>query len=695
MRKGASSSGSLRTHALLVFAVALAIRLWHTLALYQTPWFEVRIGDALGYDEWARTIAEGDWLGSDVFYQAPLYPYFLGAVYSVFGYGLVAVRVVQAVLGASACVLLMLAGRRVFSPRAGLIAGLLLALYAPAIFFDSHIQKSALDGFFLSLLLWLVAVALDKPRARVWFGIGATTGLLALTRENALLLAFPLALWLFAQNRRTLARPAAGFALGVALVLLPVALRNQFVGGEFHLTTSQLGPNLYIGNNPDANGTYRPMRPERQGFAYERRDATELAEAELGRALTPGEVSSFWTGRVVDYIRDDPGDWLALMWTKFELMWNAAELADTEDQYTYADESPPLRWTGYVFHFGTLVPLALLGVWVTFERRREFWILYLLPVVYGLSVVAFFVFARYRFPLVPFLVLFAAPGITQARAYWRVASGARRAALLASLAVVALFCNRTVRPIAPMRAATRTNLGLALGVEGRFDEAIEQHEEALRIVPGYAKAHNNLAMLLHTEGDLDAAAEHYRAALESDPAFYRAHNNYGALLQARGLHAEARVHYERALAIEPDYDEAHNNYGSLLLELGRVDEARTHFTRAVELEPAYARAHMNLGLTLQRSGDVKGAIEHLSAAVELEPDQPRVHAWLASALVSVGSLDSARAHYADALRFEGDGRGLGRALRRESVDFLLAAAEMRPLTPDERGLVEAASNRSR
>jgi hypothetical protein len=78
---------------------------------------------------------------------------------------------------------------------------------------------------------------------------------------------------------------ALAFAGGLAGALLPVAFRNWWVGGEFHLTTSQLGPNLYIGNHPGAPGGYEPLRPGRGSAEFERQDATELAEQALGRRL--------------------------------------------------------------------------------------------------------------------------------------------------------------------------------------------------------------------------------------------------------------------------------------------------------------------------------------------------------------------------------------------------------------------------
>jgi 4-amino-4-deoxy-L-arabinose transferase-like glycosyltransferase len=136
-------------YALLIFAVALAARLIHVWQLKGSPFFDTLLGDANGYDLWAQRLAAGDWIGSEVFYQAPLYPYFVGVVYALFGRDLLIVRVVQALIGSASCVLLGLAGARLFSTRVGLAAGLALALWAPAIFFDAVLQKSVLDMFFM------------------------------------------------------------------------------------------------------------------------------------------------------------------------------------------------------------------------------------------------------------------------------------------------------------------------------------------------------------------------------------------------------------------------------------------------------------------------------------------------------------------------------------------------------------------
>jgi hypothetical protein len=204
--------------ALMIFAVALLVRLLHVLQMRRSPFFSVLMGDSHGYDEWAQRLARGDWLGQEVFYQAPLYPYLLGTLYAIAGRHLLLVRVVQIVLGSASCALLALAVARLFGRRAGIAAGLMLALYAPAIFFDGLLQKSVLDVFFVCLALWLItktnvcnaelaAPAETDPETSlrslrflrssswVWLCLGLTMGGLALTRENALVFIAVILVW--------------------------------------------------------------------------------------------------------------------------------------------------------------------------------------------------------------------------------------------------------------------------------------------------------------------------------------------------------------------------------------------------------------------------------------------------------------------------------------------------------------------
>src|SRR5471032_117466 len=102
------------------------------------------------------------------------------------------------------------------------------------------------------------------------------------------------------------------------------------------------------------------------------------------------------------------------MGRKAALIANATEAIDTESQEAHAEWSLPLRLGGFIGHFGILVPLALFGVILTWPRRSQLWILYAMTAAYAASVVLFYVFARYRYQLVPLLILFAAAGVIEA-----------------------------------------------------------------------------------------------------------------------------------------------------------------------------------------------------------------------------------------------------------------------------------------
>src|SRR5688572_521711 len=88
-----------------IAVLAATLRLAHQSELAGSPFQSGLMGDSREYDAWAQRIASGDWIGTDVFYQAPLYPYFLAVVFSLAGHDLALVRVLQALLGAVSCLL--------------------------------------------------------------------------------------------------------------------------------------------------------------------------------------------------------------------------------------------------------------------------------------------------------------------------------------------------------------------------------------------------------------------------------------------------------------------------------------------------------------------------------------------------------------------------------------------------------------
>jgi len=652
---------------LALFALAFTIRLVYLLEIRDSALFSALVVDARGYDAWAREIAAGNWIGSSVFYQAPLYPYFLGSVYALFGHNLFVLRLVQIALGAAACVLLAVAGRRFFSPAAGLLAGLLLALYGPAVFFDCLVQKAVLGLFLTTLLLATLAGIHHAGTAARWWRplcAGLVLGAFALTRENALVLFFVIVLYFAIKHRRSPRRKRlirlGLFVAGLALVLAPVGLRNLLIGGRFLVTTAQFGPNFFIGNNHQATGVYVPLRQGRGSPEFERTDATELAEAELGRTLSPGEVSDFWAGKAFSYIRTQPGHWLRLMLRKTLLLWNYAELSDAEDLASYAEASALLRMLAAVFHFGLLTPLAVLGLALTWHDRRRLWLLYLMLVSLAASVVIFYVFARYRFPIVPILTLFAGAALCEART--RIAQKAWRTLVLPGILALlaALVCNLRLVATERLPAATRLNFGNTLLEQGRYEEALAEYGAALQAWPDSADLHNNIGVTLSKLKRHPEALSHFSRVLRIQPHYPRVHLNIGLALERTGQFEQAVAHLESAVRAQPKSADALIALGRALAATGKHAAAARHFSSVLRLgpDPARAEAHAQLGRSAAKNNRLPDAIAHLARALELAPQRQAVRTRLAMLLVRSGRLDEAATLYAQAVQRAPDDAGL-------------------------------------
>ncbi|MEO7132754.1 MAG: tetratricopeptide repeat protein [Vicinamibacterales bacterium] len=676
-------------YGLLIFVVALSVRLIHIWQLKASPFFDTLLGDANGYDLWAQRLAAGDWVGSEVFYQAPLYPYFLGVVYALFGRDLLIVRIVQALIGSASCVLLGLAGARLFSRHVGLAAGLGLALWAPAIFFDAVLQKSVLDMFLMCLTLWLISGIWDQGSGiGVGIALGAAMAALSLTRENGLLLVAVVLFWMMWKSKRS----ALAFSVGLALIFTPVVIRNYAIDGGFYLTTSQFGSNFYIGNNPNADGTYASIRFGRGSPEFERVDATEVAQQAVGRTLSPAEVSSFWAGRAFDFITSQPGQWLRLVGRKVLLLVNRAEMIDTESQESHAEFSTVLWVLGWIGHFGLLVPLAAFGMLATWPDRRRLWLVYALMLTYAVSVVMFFVFARYRYPLVPFLLLFACvPFDSRVRdciANLLAQGNSPKWRAAAIVVAIAIFANWPLLSSTLMKAITENNLGTALQDKKQYDLAIPHHERAIALMPEYAPAYNNLGAALRGAGRLDEALARYRQALALKPDFasasynlantlleqghaadsaasfrealrstpdsVEAHNNLGIALAQNGDIAGAMSEFRAALAIDDRSVHAHRNLGNMLFDLGQRSEAMAHLERAVAIAPAEPEAVYDIGTILLQGQNFAGAAARFEAALKIRPEWAEAHNNLGIALASQGRVAEALAHFERAVELKPD-----------------------------------------
>jgi 4-amino-4-deoxy-L-arabinose transferase-like glycosyltransferase len=505
--------------ALVIFILAFALRILHIVSIYKTsPFFDILPGDLGAYDRWAKRIVEEGWLGTEIFYQDPLYPYFLAFFYKTIGRDFFWIYMVQAFLGAASSLLLVVLGTRVFNRATGLYAGLLYGLYGPAIYFDGLLLKVTLSAFLFILAIYLLLRKDFKDVGPSQFFSGFFLGLACLTRANFLLI-LPVVFFTLLLNKNAWLKKRLGMALlffiGVLTALGPVVARNYAVGNELVLTTSQAGQNFYIGHNPDANGTYIKLSFVRPDPLYEQKDFKKEAEKRTGRKLTSSEASGYWMQQGLAFTQDNPLADLQLTGKKLLLFLNNYEIADNlnyyfHQRYSYILQNLPIG-------FGLLAPFFLLGLLAMFFQRRTAPVfISLVQVVYIVSVIIFFVFSRYRMVALPLFCLSAGYGLSLLQSHFRMAQWRK---LAADLAVVGCTFAVTYYPvIEPFDFShSFTDEGLAYEMHDEPEKARHSYEMALEINPHYFRALDRLGKVQLQQKEYEGARSTYRKILALDP----------------------------------------------------------------------------------------------------------------------------------------------------------------------------------
>lgn len=157
--------------------------------------------------------------------------------------------------------------------------------------------------------------------------------------------------------------------------------------------------------------------------------------------------------------------------------------------------------------------------------------------------------------------------------------------------------------------------GHLLEREGRFDEAVEQYQKALRLKPDFVAARNRLGITLNKLGRHHEATNEFLRAVELRPEEAYLHNNLGFSLYLEGNYTEALTELEKALQLTPDFARARMNYALVLAKLGRYDEAFTQLAQVGD----EADACFNMGMLLSDAGKYAEAAKYLERAVELRP----------------------------------------------------------------------------
>ncbi len=345
-----------------------------------------------------------------------------------------ALALVQAVLVSLACAAvyptaLWLSARR----SVALLAALGTACYPVFILIPTIPASSALYTTALAGSVALTVAAGRRPAPGPAIAAGALWGVLALGRP-AMLGFLPLAalwLWWVRTSPRRWAQTSALLAAAAILVVLPWAVRNARIFGRFPVLDTHGGMTFWNGNNPFTTGSGHDVYSEKADrFLGRAHDPATPAIVTLQPYPLPADIQA----RVADmdelaldarlyragleYIAQQPGDWLALAARKFIAFWWFRPNLGAAYEETWTRYYRPV--------YALLVLVAAAGVVLSARQWRRYSLLYLLFAYYAAIHVAFEVLTRYRWEIEPFFFIFAALALVTACDAYRSSRRARR-----------------------------------------------------------------------------------------------------------------------------------------------------------------------------------------------------------------------------------------------------------------------------
>lgn len=674
----------------LALGAALVLRLVYFFWSQDLPFFDHPVTDALYHHRLAEAIANGLWWDGQPFFRAPLYPYTLGLIYSLFGSSIWIGKVFGHLIGIATGGLIICLAHRTFGKRVAVIASVLWLGSGLLLFFEGELL---LDSFFTFLSLASVYLLLTSEERGYRLALaGLLLGLAAITRPTMLVCIPAYAGWLYVQRGRFSWTGYAMFGLMAALPILVVAGINSAALGRPAGIAMQGGINFYIGNNPQATG-YSANLPEPWGYAWNYRQLSTHAESMRNQRLDAVKVSDYYYGLGTDYLTDHPVDAAKLYAKKAVLSLNRVTISNNLNLTYVTNRIPILKWLPVRVWW--LFPLALVGLMMkrSDADKRMLW---LFATLYATTLILFFVAERFRLPIVPILIVLAASGLST---LWEL----RRSHLAAALAVLAGGVLLTAPNWYDLRLENEGmayfNLGNVALRTGQNEKAVVWYDSALAASPEMKQLRLNRGLAHMRLGSLDEAQADYLSEASLFTLDARAHNNLAALHLLRGDTASAQAAIDSGLArdstlgllyrqrlsiaesqadtiaLSDVLDQALRLAGSWPVwtywqgELERMrmnsESARRAYERFRSMARAWptldgedllyagpdaSRTAYSVGLTYLEEGRVDSAAVHFGEAATRDSSFAEAWSNWGTAALSIGSVLTAQSRYRQAIR---------------------------------------------
>ncbi len=427
---------------IFLIAVSLRVMLFIAVGSWQDEVLKERIvvGDASGYDKIAVNLLENNGFSTsesfpyapDIF-RTPMYPFFLAAFYTIFGYKPYMAILFQLIIGSMTCILTYKIAGIFFNEKIAFLAGLLTAFEYSSILYSNKLLTDTLFTFLLIVHIYFLVKFLTTNKNKWLVYSGVFLGVSTLCRLVSVYFFIFLIAIFFLHFRKSLRKGIIKYSILTLVFLLtitPWMVRNYTVSGKFLVSSVQervwywhlprLIKSLSIEGSssqqiervPNPNGDPSETRNENMGMSTER----NIIDAGLpdAKRYIAGMVRFFTILGSSQYPQ-----MLGLPY--YRIKPNAAVL---EGAKIAIQKKNILEWFFICFSLSFLIFLystMCFGIYAAI-REKNF-----LKIALFISIIAYFVIAtgpvsfteRYRLPIMPYIILLSGYGINQLRRRFR------------------------------------------------------------------------------------------------------------------------------------------------------------------------------------------------------------------------------------------------------------------------------------
>ena len=358
--------------------------------------------DALDYHEHALRLAKTHTYTANGFptaYRPIGFPALLSFMYmiwpsTIFGYAL------QSLLVSISAILIALILKEYDASNAVSYVGSTLYLLLPMTWIQSMTFMSEPLAIMCMLISVFIHIAFQGMRSRIVEGL--FWGIAVLTRPIMIFSVIAILIHDIVKDNQK--KTIIAFASGILIAILPWMIRNTYVMGS-PMIASNTGINVFIGHNPEANGSYKFV-DEMHRFD--------------GRSEVEANASAF--ASAIQYIVNDPLHSLLLIPKKIAFLFASDAYLPLQsfriEGNTYRERIQNLPWWSYLLMIpgGFVIFLGASHGKILLHKNQG---MRNIAIIIGMIVpcAIFFGTPRYHEPMIPFLLIAMMLGYAQYKKY--------------------------------------------------------------------------------------------------------------------------------------------------------------------------------------------------------------------------------------------------------------------------------------